>query len=166
MAPPITIYGMLQSTCTQRVLLTCLELNIPYTLSEFGRVPALQDGDLHLFESRLAKYAEASSVEYSYFDPAMKTLAFEKLFKGFMGKGPADEGVVAASTETLVKALQKWLGGDEFSLLEVYHAPWVAFLERLGLNGELEKRGNVKAWWERVKGRESWGKLQAVVGGH
>lgn len=73
----------------------------------FGRIPALQDGDLIVFESRaicrylVAKYAkddstlrlpthpaklahfeQLASVEYSYFDPAVTQLAYEKLFKG------------------------------------------------------------------------------------
>ncbi|KAF4552362.1 Glutathione S-transferase-like protein 14 [Elsinoe fawcettii] len=226
MASPVKIYGMLQSTCTQRVLLTCHELSIPYTLLSinmmagehatpsfiashhpFGRLPALQDGEVHLFESRaicayllsraasapasgrsspfkpsiaspprdpvqLGRYEEASSVEYSYFDPSMKQLAYEKVFKGFMGKGEPDAEVVEGLTGTLLRALdwyetklegQDWLGGEEFSLLDLYHAPWLNFLPRLGMEEEVTKRKSVAAWWERIKARESWSKLQAEV---
>lgn len=219
MASPIKIYGMLQSTCTQRVLLTCLELSIPYELIEvnmmkgehhapsyitshhpFGRVPAIEDGSVHLFESRaicaylLAKslpsdvmappplepgprgvFDEAASVEYSYFDPAMKTIAYEKVFKAFMGKGGPDEGIVAAQTEALRKVLdwyesrlasQKWLVNDDYSIVDLCHTPWLAFLPRVGLEGELESRKNVKAWWGKLQERESWKKLQALQSEH
>jgi len=72
----------------------------------FGKLSALEDGDLHLFESGaickylVAKYAspnsalappelpedvamyeQAASVEYSYFDTSIFKLAFEKNFK-------------------------------------------------------------------------------------
>jgi glutathione S-transferase len=73
----------------------------------FGRIPVLDDEGLRIFESRaicrylvakygrnsglyletdqspkdVAHYDMASSVEYSYFDPTMKSLAFEKVFK-------------------------------------------------------------------------------------
>lgn len=72
----------------------------------FGRIPALEDGDVIVFESRaicrylVAKYAkdastlraptqpaeiahfeQLASVEYSYFDPPVTQLAYEKLFK-------------------------------------------------------------------------------------
>lgn len=72
----------------------------------FGKLPALEDGNLHLFESRaickylvaeyaspnsvflpaelpedIAMYEQAASVEYSYFDTSIFKLAYEKMFK-------------------------------------------------------------------------------------
>lgn len=73
----------------------------------FGLIPALQDGETQLFESRaicrylvykygkgsnlvvdnrsspgaIGKFEQAASVEYSYFDPSFKTLAYENIFK-------------------------------------------------------------------------------------
>ena len=72
----------------------------------FGRIPALQDGSDRIFESKaicrylVAKYAsdsselslpkeardvgafeQAASVEFSYFDPVVTKLGYEKLFK-------------------------------------------------------------------------------------
>src|SRR3954451_24339342 len=64
------IYGHPVSTCTRKVLMTLAETNTPYELpvvefataehkkpphlsrQPFGRVPALQDGDFELYESR------------------------------------------------------------------------------------------------------------------
>lgn len=72
----------------------------------FGKLPALEYGNLHLFESRaickylvakyaspdsrmslpelpedIAMYEQAASVEYSYFDTSIFKLAYEKKFK-------------------------------------------------------------------------------------
>ena len=74
----------------------------------FGRIPALEDGAVHIFESKaicrylVAKYAtsdssltlpqnagelamfeQAASVEYSYFEPAVFKLAYELMFKKY-----------------------------------------------------------------------------------
>ncbi|PSK55180.1 hypothetical protein B9Z65_2569 [Elsinoe australis] len=217
---PIKLYGMLQSTCTQRVILTCSELSIAYELIEvnmmkgehqalsytsahhpFGRVPALEDDDVKLFESRaicayllaksalsggtakvsdvngkspvaLGKFQEAASVEYSYFDPAMKGLAFEKMFKGFMGKGEADQEVVETLTAQLKKTLdlyeqrlkgQDYLTGKDFTLIDLYHVPWVAFMPRIGLENEITSRPNFEAWWKRINERQSWKDLQVKM---
>src|SRR4051812_24198150 len=64
------IYGHPVSTCTRKVLMTLAETNTPYELQvvefataehkkpphlarqPFGQVPALQDGDFELYESR------------------------------------------------------------------------------------------------------------------
>ncbi|KAK7699683.1 hypothetical protein SLS64_011456 [Diaporthe eres] len=99
-------------------------------LHPFGRIPALQDGDLILFESRaicrylVAKYAkddstlrvptqptevarfeQLASVEYSYFDPPVTQLAYEKLFKSMMGHGETDNEVASKLTDQLEEAL-------------------------------------------------------------
>jgi glutathione S-transferase len=71
----------------------------------FAKIPAYEDESLKLFESRaicrylakrysqevdllgsesgLALLEQAASVEYSYFDPPIKGLAYEKIFKRF-----------------------------------------------------------------------------------
>ncbi|GKZ27492.1 hypothetical protein AbraIFM66951_005991 [Aspergillus brasiliensis] len=81
----------------------------PWYLSEhhtFGVIPAYQDTDTKIFESRaicqyltvkhgghltppsdpvqVAGFYQAASVEYSYFDPPFKQLAYESLFKRFV----------------------------------------------------------------------------------
>lgn len=70
----------------------------------FSRIPAFEDSELKLYESRaicrylvtkhpgslslptmaseLGIFEQTASVEYSYFDPAVTNLAYEKLFKG------------------------------------------------------------------------------------
>ncbi|KAI4762497.1 glutathione S-transferase III [Aureobasidium sp. EXF-3400] len=134
----IRLHGSKLSTCTQRVMLVLNELELPHEfvavdmgkgehktlefvrdLHPFGKLPAFEDGNLHLFESRaickylVAKYAnscsvlwppeppediamfeQAASVEYSYFDTSISKLAYEKLFKQFFGRGEPDPAVV------------------------------------------------------------------------
>jgi glutathione S-transferase len=68
-------------------------------------VPAYEDGDLKIFESRaicrylankhssplgppsnpeaLAAFEQAASVEYAYFEPSVSTLGFELIFKKY-----------------------------------------------------------------------------------
>ncbi|ENH98711.1 hypothetical protein COCC4DRAFT_45845 [Bipolaris maydis ATCC 48331] len=52
----IKIQGSLQSACMQRVILTALELGVDYNLYDinipFGRIPALEEGSIRIFESR------------------------------------------------------------------------------------------------------------------
>jgi glutathione S-transferase len=97
----ITIHGVARSTCTQRVLTTCLELDIPYNLhtvdfaaaenkspsflklQPWGKVPVLEDNGFFVFESRaickylVAKYAGQSSTLM----PDLKDLKSYALFE-------------------------------------------------------------------------------------
>ncbi|KAK1517440.1 hypothetical protein CPAR01_15920 [Colletotrichum paranaense] len=74
----------------------------------FGRIPVIQDGDFQLFESRaifrylvtefggpissldavmsgdpvtVGNFEKALSIDYSYFDPSVRTLCNEKMWK-------------------------------------------------------------------------------------
>ncbi|KAI5195486.1 hypothetical protein E4T39_08202 [Aureobasidium subglaciale] len=98
----------------------------------FGKVPALTDGPVQIFESKaicrylMAKYAsagsslllfagsadnlaifeQAASVEYSYFEPSISRLAYEKLFKRrMMGHGEPDAAAVNSLKFTFEQAL-------------------------------------------------------------
>ncbi|KAH7126108.1 thioredoxin-like protein [Dactylonectria macrodidyma] len=216
----ITLYGALQSTCTQRVILVLTELGVNYELSNinmqkgehkstdhltlfhpFGRIPVIDDDGVRIFESRaicqylVAKYGrgsileldqhrsaadigyyeQAASIEYSYFDPSVKALAYEKLFKGYMGLGGPDAAEVDKLTATLITTLDYYeevtsskqhLAGDKFSLVDLYHLPWFHFLSNLKLETEISKRSSIKVWWDRVRERKSWVALVALLESH
>ncbi|KAG9664746.1 hypothetical protein KCU64_g462, partial [Aureobasidium melanogenum] len=96
----------------------------------FGKLPALEDGSLHVFESRaicrylvakyapsdsallplvdpedLARFEQAASVEYSYFDTSIFKVAYEKIFKQFFSWGGADAAVVKMMEKSLKEVL-------------------------------------------------------------
>ncbi|KAH6964681.1 thioredoxin-like protein [Fusarium avenaceum] len=162
----------------------------------FGRVPVLDDEGLRIFESRaicrylvakygrnsdlyletdqspedVAHYEKASSVEYSYFDPTMKSLAFEKIFKKFMGLGDPNLVEVSKLMDLLhttldyyeqITSKRDFLAQDKFSLIDLYHMPWIHFLSKLDLQEEISARPSLKAWWERSSSRTAWQDLVA-----
>jgi len=89
-----------------------------------------------------------------------------------MGAGEADETVVAKYVSQLDAALQvydvilskqKYLGGDEFTLADIYHLPSGKKAIGVGLGSTFEKYPNVWIWWLRCTERDSW---KRVVAGH
>ncbi|KAF5542821.1 zinc finger MSN2 [Fusarium phyllophilum] len=175
-----------------------LEPNYVQNFHPFGRLPVLDDDGIRLFESRaiceylvakygahsplqrrteqnfaeLAIYEQAASVEYSYFDPTMKSLAYEKLFKRFMGHGDPDKATVERLEADLVKVLEHYekvlsqrdyLAGNQFSLVDIYNIPWFQFLPNLELQDEITKRPSLRAWWKRVSNRSTWKDLTAHI---
>ncbi|KAI5247623.1 hypothetical protein E4T42_05917 [Aureobasidium subglaciale] len=209
----ITLHGSRFSTCTQRVMLVLAELDLSYQLIDidmgkgehkapeyiqgfhpFGKVPALVDGPMQIFESRaicrylLAKYAsagsslllfassadylatfeQAASIEYSYFEPSISILAYEMMFKRMMGRGEPDIAVVDSSKSKFEEALdyydrvlqkQTYLTGNEASLVDMFHIPWLELVPRLNMEGMILARPNVRVWWDRLQRRPAWGKV-------
>ncbi|KAJ4905428.1 Glutathione S-transferase F2 [Raphanus sativus] len=145
----IKVFGHAASISTRRVLLTLHEKNLDYELvhvdlkdgehkkepflsrNPFGKVPAFEDGDLKLFESRaitqyiahryegqgtnllqgdsknLAHYAIMAigmQVEAHQFDPVASKLAWEHVFKLIYGL-TTDQAVVAEEEAKLAKVL-------------------------------------------------------------
>ncbi|KAH0290414.1 glutathione S-transferase III, partial [Aureobasidium sp. EXF-3399] len=159
----------------------------------FGKLPALEDGSLHLFESRaickylvakyaspdsgmslpelpedIAMYEQAASVEYSYFDTSVFKLAYEKKFKEFFGRGEADSTVVETMEAEFRGVLdyyeellsrQTYVTGDEVSLVDLYHLPWLHFLPQLSMEAEVSSRRYVAAWYQRMQQRPAWQKV-------
>lgn len=72
---------------------------------------------------------------------------------GFLPKLDVFEGILAK---------QKYMGGDEFSLIDIYYFPYTQKLFEVGYGHFITDRPHVKAWWERVSGRESWQKVLAL----
>ncbi|XP_010259661.1 PREDICTED: glutathione S-transferase F13 [Nelumbo nucifera] len=143
----VKLYGIAMSTCTTRVM-TCLHEKgvdfeiVPINLSAgehkqpsfisknpFGQIPALEDGDLTLFESRaITKYLatkhkdkgtdllrldnlkEAAlvnvwlEVEAQQFNPPISALVYQRMFSPLFG-GTPDEKVIEANAEKLGKVL-------------------------------------------------------------
>lgn len=209
---PVKIYGLAMSTCTRRVMMVAEEKGIPYEIvpvdltkgehkqpeflkrQPFGVIPALEDGDVEIFESRaMARYlanAYATTgidllgkdakqrgitenwieVESNYFNGPTSTIVAERYFKPVFYNTPGDEAVAKAAIEKLNSVLdvyetrlatQPYLAGQEFSLADISHMPYLQYALDAGAGEVLDKHPNVKAWWERISSRPSWKKLTA-----
>ncbi|KAJ6010658.1 hypothetical protein N7451_002070 [Penicillium sp. IBT 35674x] len=106
--------------------------------------------------------------QQSYFDPIVSQIAYEKVFKARKGHGPTDEAKVKALLDQLdlvlqgyerVLSKQKYLGGDNLTLADLYHLPYGAFVEPFGFAELVDRYPAFKKWWEGLKSRDSWKKL-------
>lgn len=113
---------------------------------------------------------QALSVEQSYFDPVASQIAFEKVFKVRKGLGQTDEARVKALFDQLdvvlegyerILSKQKYLAGDNVTLADLYHLPYGVLIEPLGFAELTNKYPAFKKWWEGLKSRESWQKVNA-----
>ncbi|PKA57664.1 Glutathione S-transferase 3 [Apostasia shenzhenica] len=173
---PLKLYGAAASTNTARAVAVLNELGLDYdfitvdlsggankkpdflTLNPFGLVPAFEDGDIKLFESRaIAKYlaahygpgllksaskAESAAVEVwlevesQEFNPPASAIVSEGLLKPLLYGGSPDLVVVRAQEAKLGQTPQ----------------------ERL-----ITSRPHVKSWWEQISARPGWKKAAAAI---
>ncbi|KAJ4244219.1 hypothetical protein NW762_014601 [Fusarium torreyae] len=113
-------------------------------------------------------FQEALSMEISYFDPNVYSVSWEEVLKPKRGLGPADPTIVKAKLEDLDAALrgyervlskQKYLAGDSITVADIFHLPYGAMAEPLGFGDLLPKYPAVEKWWNGLRARESWKKV-------
>jgi glutathione S-transferase len=196
------IYGHPMSTCTRKVLMTLLETGTPYEMvvvdfakgehkqephlsrQPFGQVPALQDGDFELYESRAmcryvndkatgslmprdardrARAEQWISVETSNFSSAIMKFVFHHVFQ----RQQTPETLEAAGAQ-LDKALaimdkelasQPFIAGQSFSLADICFMPYVEYAMATPAKERFAKHPNVSAWWSKVSERPTWRKV-------
>ncbi|ENH71395.1 hypothetical protein FOC1_g10007625 [Fusarium oxysporum f. sp. cubense race 1] len=148
----------------------------------FAKVPVFQDDGVEIFESRaiarylavkhkshlappsdgpeaLAVFEQAASVEYAYFEPAVSALGFELIFKKLFKLGDTDQAIVDQQ-----KAV---LNGKNYSLVDLFHVPWLGFIRnRLQLGELIDSRKNVAAWAERISQRDASKAVSAKAAQH
>ncbi|KAL3697459.1 hypothetical protein R1sor_011535 [Riccia sorocarpa] len=171
----LKVHGDISSPFVKIVIMTLDEKNEDFELvfgglsslkteeftakNPFGLMPAFEDGDLVLFESRaIARYVEAkfegqgtallgtnirehalvnvwNDVESQTFYPSIWPICRE-----FYSKKVPDVSVIEASREKLEKVLdiyetqlskRKYLAGDFFSFADLFHIPVLHFLQCL-----------------------------------
>ncbi len=196
------LYGHPGSTCTRKVLCTLHELGLSYDFElvdlfkgdhkseahmrrqPFGKIPALEDGGLSLFESRtIARYLidahgqgkltppDAVSrarmnlgidIESFYFSPTAMTFIYEHVFKR-----PQGEEKLAQAQQSLDRTLDvvaarlgqdPYLAGAEFSLADIVYLPYLEYLKMTPAFASVTARPTISAWWSRCSERPSWQK--------
>lgn len=89
------------------------------------------------------------------------------------GLGPPDEARVAQAEADLdqvfayydeLLAKQKYLAGDELTLVDLFHLPNGSALKAFGYKRTFEKYPNLDKWFTGLQERETWIKAAAVAG--
>src|SRR3954471_15087325 len=195
------IFGHPMSTCTRKVLMTLAETNTPYELQvidfttgehkkpphlahqPFGQLPAMQDGDFELYESRAmcryinekvggalvphdmkdrAKVEQWVSIETSNFTPAAMKFIYQYVFQR-----PQTAETIATATDQLNAALtvmdkalatQPYLVGESLTLADVCFMPYFEYAMKTPAKDIVGKYANVSKWWDLVSAKPTWKK--------
>ncbi|KAL8807345.1 MAG: hypothetical protein Q9200_004704 [Gallowayella weberi] len=129
----------------------------------------MPDGD----DKAFGLFEQGCSVEQSYFAAASETIGTELIIKKMKGLGPPDEARVSQAEADLdeifayydkVLAQQKYLAGDELTLVDLFHLPNGAALKAFGYKETFEKYPNVDKWFAALQERETWVKAAGLAG--
>jgi len=150
----------------------------------FGQIPAIDDEGFGLFESRaICRYISAKaggrltpadvrqralmdqwmSVEQSNFSPHAMKFVYHYVFK--RPQEPAVLEAAEAALDLAFKALSKplasqaFLANDELSLADIGYMPYLEHFASTPLTSKLEQYPHVVAWWDRLRQRDSWRKI-------
>ncbi|XP_062207997.1 glutathione S-transferase 3-like [Phragmites australis] len=207
---PLKLYGMPLSPNVVRVATALNEKGLDFeivpidlrtgahkqpeflALNPFGQIPALEDGDEVLYESRAinryiatkyksdgpdlvptpsAKLEVWLEVESQHFYPNVSPLVFQLLIKPLLGGAP-DPEVVDKHAHELAKVLDiyeahlaqnKYLAGDEFTLADLNHMSYLLYLSKTPKAELVTSRPHVKAWWEDISARPAFQKTVAAI---
>ena len=106
-------------------------------------------------------------------NPVLFAESLSGLFNRVKGLGPPDEARVAQAGAGLdevfayydtVLAKQKYLAGDELTLVDLFHLPNGSALKAFGYKGTFEKYPNVDKWFTGLQERETWVKAAELAG--
>ncbi|KAJ3702024.1 hypothetical protein LUZ61_005729 [Rhynchospora tenuis] len=205
------VYGLTKTTNVARVLISLEEVGAEYDVvpvdfatgehksqahlirNPFGQVPAFQDDDVMLFESRaisryiLRKYKsnllreddikEAAlvdvwvDVEYGQYNTPASSICYNVIVKPMHGE-EVDLEVVDTNLEKLKKVLEvyearlsqcKYLAGDFISFADLSHVPCTYYLMLTQYKSVFDSYPHVKAWWEAIMTRPSIKKVFDIM---
>jgi glutathione S-transferase len=84
---------------------------------------------------------------------------------------PTNKSVLDFAIETLMQKIaifdtilgkQAYMGGDAFSLIDIFYMPLMRTLFKAGSGNLIEEAPNVNKWWQTVSARDSWKKVTQV----
>ncbi|KAJ7617162.1 glutathione S-transferase [Roridomyces roridus] len=113
-----------------------------------------------------AKFEQAASMEYGYFEPHARVVYRQAIIQPLLGLLP-DEEVVSAALEKLaitlnvydgILAQRRFLCGEEFSLVDLFHVAFGAPLAAAGCDYMTctPRWPNVARWWKEITERPSF----------
>ncbi|PIA61506.1 hypothetical protein AQUCO_00300787v1 [Aquilegia coerulea] len=176
----LKLHGCIWSTATLRVVACLNEKGLecnehkkePFiSLNPFGLVPAFEDGDLKLFESRAItkyiahEYAEGGTKliydEGKGKKMAMVTVWMEAEAHQFDPLGLGTKTKLAKVLDVYEARLSqsKYLAGDEFTLADLHHMPNLHYLVTTPIKQLFESRHHFWAWCINIMARPSWLKV-------
>ncbi|CAF3308005.1 unnamed protein product [Rotaria sp. Silwood2] len=118
-----------------------------------------------------ALFEQAASIETSYFDPSATDIVQERVYKKMRG-GEPDMNKVAGLRRSLAENLdvyekmlssQPYLGGNTFTLADLFHLPVGSFLVQCGEAELFTSRPHVKQWWNKISTRSAWKAVQGMI---
>jgi glutathione S-transferase len=205
------IFGHPMSTCTRKVRMALAEKQANYDFvlvdimqgahkapeyvaarQPFGQIPALEDGDFKMYESRaMMRYIDETmpgqaltpkdakgratveqwiSIESSDFTPHAMTIIYQCMFAPMRG-GTTDMAKVEEAKaklppvlEVMDKALAKGphLLGDSFTLADIAFMPYMEYAMLTPAKDMIMSYPHVAAWWKRISERPTWKQATAA----
>ncbi|KAF8166573.1 glutathione S-transferase-like protein [Mycena galopus ATCC 62051] len=118
-----------------------------------------------------ALFEQAASIEFANFHAPIVKIIKEKFGFGKPDKNqPVDEVALAeyiAELSNSIKAYekilgkQKYLGGDEITLADLFHLAYAPFFPHAGIDVMTTTGPNTARWWNDITSRPTWTKLLA-----
>ncbi|KIM92927.1 hypothetical protein OIDMADRAFT_36174 [Oidiodendron maius Zn] len=114
-----------------------------------------------------ALFEQWASVELSHFDPFASVTYVQKFINPKNGT-PSDESAVTTAIKILGQKLdvmdgilnkQAYMGGETFSLVDVFYMPTMNGLFLAGEGHLITSRIHLDDWWKRLTARPSWKKV-------
>ncbi|RDW75387.1 hypothetical protein BP6252_06529 [Coleophoma cylindrospora] len=116
-------------------------------------------------------FEQFASSEHTNFHHFVQVIIAQKYYNPLNGR-PVDPTITEyfekrfnakLDVYDVILAKQKYMGGDEFSLIDIFYMPQIGTLFTMGDGAFVTSRPNIKAWWQRVSARDSWKKYAASV---